>query len=196
VASGVASKAGRAIERNWIKRYPSCLGTHSPIEGAELARNGGYRLAHEQLVVRVHPVARQAAHLDVVSDGLSAKFSIRYCVAYTAIHGPPRVRDFAAIDADACDRARLVNVIVDGWLPEFGAVLTVAGNELAAVMCPTGAPARPLAQSQLAGKVADLAGDRLDGLLSSLAAPAARALYAAGLGPSETSLIARQLRPG
>lgn len=190
VASGLASNAGRAIERNWIKLYPSCLGTHSPIEGAELARNAGYRLDHEQLEVRVHPVAHQAAHLDIVSDGLSAKFSIPYCVAHTVIHGPPRVRDFAAIDAAACDRARLVNVIVDGSLPEFGAVLAVAGNELATVMCPRGAPGRPLAQSQLADKVADLAGDRLDGLLSDLAAPAVGTLYAAGLRRSETSLTA------
>ena len=115
-AQGFAARP-RAIDRNWIKLYPSCLGTHSPIEAVAQAREAGHRLVRdglerggldghgpelEGLDVRVHPVARQAAHLDLVSDGLSAKFSIPYCVAHTLLHGPPRVRDFAALDgADA-----------------------------------------------------------------------------------------------
>ncbi len=86
---------GRAIERNWIKLYPSCLGTHSPIELAACARE---RIDGEPVRVVVHPVARQAAYLDEVRDGLSAKFSIPYCVAHTLLHGPPGVRDFARVD--------------------------------------------------------------------------------------------------
>jgi 2-methylcitrate dehydratase PrpD len=182
--------AKRAIERNWIKLYPSCLGTHSPIEVAAQARDGGYRLDHNQLDVLVHPLARQAAHLDMVSDGLAAKFSIPYCVAHTLTHGPLRVRDFVAIDAATRDRSRLVNVRVDGSLPEFGAVLTVAGHELARIPCPRGAPERPVAASELAGKVADLAGDRLQGVLADLRAPAAATLHAAGLRCTETPVTA------
>jgi len=185
---------GRAIDRNWIKLYPSCLGTHSPIETAARARDGGYRFAHEQLEVRVHPVARQAAHVEVVADGLAAKFSIPYCVAHTLIHGPPRVIDFAAIDPAARERSRLVRVTVDRSLPEFGAVLTVAGRELARVPCPRGAPERPVAASELAAKVADLAGTRLDQALADLGAPAAAALNAAGLGATETAVSARGRR--
>jgi len=181
--AGLDADLTRAIDRNWIKVYPSCLGTHSPIDTAAQAREGGYRLGHDRLEVRVHPVALQAAHVDVVEDGLAAKFSIPYCVAHTLISGPPRVRDFVAVDAATCRLSRLVNVVVDRSLPEFGAVLSVAGQELARVPYPRGAPQRPAAASELAAKLEDLAGDRLHGLLADLDAPAASALAAAGLRP-------------
>jgi 2-methylcitrate dehydratase PrpD len=180
----------RAIDRNWIKMYPSCLGTHSPIEASAQARDGGYRLERDQLEVLVHPVARQAANVDVVSDGLAAKFSIPYCVAHTLAHGPPRVSDFAAIDAATRDRSRLVTVAVDESLPEFGAVLTQAGDELARVPYPRGAPQWPVGESELAAKVADLAGDRLHGVLDDLGAPAVAALDAAGLRRPESTVAA------
>ncbi len=181
-AAGAAG-AARAVERNWIKLYPSCLGTHAPIEAAAQARAGGYRLGHAGVTVNVHPVARQAAHLDAVGDGLSAKFSIPYCVAHTLAHGPPGVRDFAAIDADVVGLSRLVSVTVDGSLPQFGAVLTAGGRELARIPCPRGTPERPVKARDLAAKVSDLAGDRLDGVLDDLEAPAGAVLQAAGLGP-------------
>jgi 2-methylcitrate dehydratase PrpD len=177
-----------AIERNWIKLYPSCLGTHSPIEAAACARERGYRLDHEQVHVLVHPLARQAAHLDTVNDGLEAKFSIPYCVAHALSQGPPRRGDFAAIDPQIRDLSRRVKVDVDESLPEFGAVLTSSGDELARIPCPIGAPARPISAADLASKIADLAGDRLDGLLDHLDAPAATALSAARLGESETAV--------
>jgi 2-methylcitrate dehydratase PrpD len=177
----VDGETRRAIERNWIKLYPSCLGTHSPIELAEEVRNGGHQLDNERLEVVVHPVARQAAHVDVVHDGLAAKFSIPYCMAHTLIHGPPRLRDFAAVDAHTRDHSRLIGVRVDGSVPEFGAVLRVGGQKVASVPCPRGAPERAPAPSELADKVSDLAGDRLDGLLDDPSAPAAR--VAAVLGP-------------
>ena len=173
--------SARAIDGNWIKMHPSCLGTHSPIEAAAQVREGGYRLDHDRLSIVVHPLARQAAHLDMVADGMSAKFSIPYCVAYTLIHGVPRVYDFASIDTAVCDGSRLVSVALDRSLPEFGAVLSVAGRELARVRCPRGAPERPVAAADLAAKVADLAGDRLHGVFEDLRAPAATALHAAGL---------------
>jgi len=173
--------SARAIDGNWIKILPSCLGTHSPIEAAAQVREGGYRLDHDRLSIVVHRLARQAADIDMVADGMSAKFSIPYCVAYTLIHGVPRVYDFASIDAAARDGSRLVSVVRDRSLPEFGAVLSVAGRELARIRCPRGAPERPVAPADLAAKVADLAGDRLHGVLEDLAAPAATALHAAGL---------------
>ncbi len=179
-----------AIEGNWIKLYPSCLGTHSPIEAAAYARERGYRLDHEQVHVLVHPLARQAAHLDTVNDGLEAKFSIPYCVAHTLSQGPPRLRDFAAIDPQIRDCSRRVKVDVDESLPEFGAVLTSSSDELARIQCPLGAAARPISASDLAIKVADLAGDRLDGLFEHLDAPATTALNAARLGESETAVAA------
>lgn len=174
-------EATRAIERTWIKLYPSCLGTHSPIEVASRARDGGQRLEHDRVEVTVHPVARQAAHLDLVGDGLAAKFSIPYCVAHAFTKGPPVVRDFEAVDPDVRERSRLIDVTLDASLPDFGAVLILAGRELARVPCPRGAPQRPLTASELASKATELAGDRLHGALDDLRAPAASVLAAAGL---------------
>src|SRR5947207_5864776 len=131
IDSAGSGDAPRAIERNWIKLSPSCLGTHAPIEAAELAREHGYRPGEDQLTVRVHPLARQAAHLDLVDDGLSAKFSIPYCVAHTLMHGPPGVGDFVAIDAVVRDGSRRVTVVSDRSVPEFGAALLAGERELA-----------------------------------------------------------------
>ena len=193
-ATGVIAGGGsRAIDRNWIKLYPSCLGTHSPIEAATRARDGGLTLADDQLDVLVHPLARQAAHLDIVDDGLSAKFSIPYCVARTLAYGPPGVRDFDSVDDAARAHSRLVNVALDRSLPEFGAVLMLAGRELARVECPRGAPDRPVARAELASKITDLAGDRVHAVLDDLHAPAAELLIAAGLSSSMPSGTARAI---
>ena len=170
----------RAIDSNWIKLHPSCLGTHSPIEAAAQVRARGDRFDREQITILVHPRARQAAYLDAVIDGIAAKFSIPYCVAYTLRYGPPHVRDFASIDAAAQDGSRWLSVNVEDSLPEFGARLTVAGQELARVDFPRGGPERPVAAAELAAKVADLVGDRLTGIFEDLDAPAAAVLRAAG----------------
>jgi 2-methylcitrate dehydratase PrpD len=180
---GFDATGALAIERNWIKLYPSCLGTHSPIEGAVLARSSGFHFDQQPLEVFVHPVARQAAHLDSVTDGLSAKFSIPYCVAWTLMHGSPGMRDFAGIDDAARDGASRVEVHLDASLRQFGAVITASGRELARVPCPRGAPERPVAASDLQDKVTDLAGDRLDHVLTDPEAPATGALDAAMLRP-------------
>ncbi|HEY1568499.1 MAG TPA: hypothetical protein VGF68_15840, partial [Solirubrobacteraceae bacterium] len=136
------------------------------------------------VTVAVHPVARQAAHLDDVDDGLAAKFSIPYCVTHALLHGPPRVGDFTALDARTREGASRVRVVVDASLPDFGAVLRTEDRELARVACPQGAPERPASAADLAVKLSDLAGERLDGVLDDLDAPAARALDAAGLRPA------------
>jgi 2-methylcitrate dehydratase PrpD len=168
-----------AIERNWIKLHPSCLGTHAPIEAAARAREHGYRFDGQPLVVVVHPLARQAAHIDVVQTGLEAKFSISYCVAHTLSRGRPRLQDFVAVDPSTCERAAGISVELDATLPDFAAVLRAGGVELARVEGPSGSPSRPASPDELAAKVADLAGERLDGILDDLDAPATVALAAA-----------------
>jgi 2-methylcitrate dehydratase PrpD len=170
-----------AIVRNWIKLHPSCLGTHSPIDAAAQVSEDEGGAEPALVEVSVHPVARQAAHLDEVSDGLSAKFSIPYCVAHTLTRGAPRVGDFAAADPAVNERGRSVTIAVDDSLPEFGAVLSAGGRELARVDAPRGAPGRPLTEADLAGKVRDLAGEALLRALDDLHAPAAASLSAAGL---------------
>ena len=180
---GLAPNLGErpAIEGNWIKLHPSCLGTHAPIEAAAEARAHGYRIDGQRIEVRVHPVARQAAHLDAVTDGLSAKFSIPYCVSRTLLAGAPGVLDFTALDPEAADRAKLVGVTLDDRLPRFGALLLAGGAELARIPGPRGAPERPVSAAELAAKVMDLAGERLTGVLADRQAPAAGVLEAAGL---------------
>lgn len=156
-----------AAPRNWIKAYPCCLQAHSAIEVAAAAPADG------ELTVSVHPRARQAAAYDDVEDGLQAKFSIPYLVAYTLLHGAPRTPDaFRAVDADArALAAERVTVVTDEGLGESEAVLLVGGEEAARVPYATGSPQRPMSDEQLTEKLRALAGNRLDGALDDLGAP-------------------------
>jgi 2-methylcitrate dehydratase PrpD len=159
-----------AAPRNWIKAYPCCLQAHSAIEVAAQAGP-----ADGELVVRVHPRARQAAAYDGVEDGLQAKFSIPYVVAYTLLHGAPRTPPaFDSVDSEASAlAAERVRVETDPELGESEAVLLVGGEEAARVPWATGSPQNPMSEDELARKLSDLAGDRLDGALDDPAAPVA-----------------------
>jgi 2-methylcitrate dehydratase PrpD len=152
-----------AVSENWIKAYPSCLQTHSSIETAEQARAAG--IPRGPISVVVHPVSRQAAAYDDVSDGLQAKFSIPYTVAFTLLYGPPGVRDFDSVDDEARDLARSVDVQTDSSLLESEAVLLGPDGFEARIEAALGSPACPMTASQLASKVEDLAGDSLYGIL-------------------------------
>jgi 2-methylcitrate dehydratase PrpD len=154
-----------AVAENWIKAYPCCLKTHAPIEAAEAARAGLGDA--EEIVVSVHPRARQAAPYDDVEDGLQAKFSIPYTVALTLLHGAPaEPARFDAVDpgarALAADRVR---VRLDDSLPETAATIGVAGEELARVDAAIGSPARPMPPERLAEKVARLGAEPLAAML-------------------------------
>lgn len=177
--SWVEPASGHAIRENWIKAYPCCLGTHAPIEAAVMLDGRDA----DPLAVAVHPVARQAAALDDVADGLQAKFSIPYLVAFTILHGPPGLRDFDRVDPDARALAReRVTVSLDPQLGEMEARIDVAGETVAHVDHPLGSPACPMDATRLRHKVDELAGKRLDGVLDDLATPAGATVAAAGLG--------------
>jgi 2-methylcitrate dehydratase PrpD len=169
-----------AVARNWIKAYPCCLQTHGAIEAAERARTAG--TTTEAVEAVVHPVSRRAAPYDDAETPLQAKFSIPYTVAFTLLHGPPTVDAFAAVEpaARALARAR-VRVATDPALAESEAVLRLDGAEAARVTTALGSPERPMDAAQLAAKVRNLAGDRLEGALGDPARPAAELLAAAGL---------------
>jgi 2-methylcitrate dehydratase PrpD len=168
------------IRENWIKAYPCCLGTHSPIEAALSLRASGHQA--EPLTVVVHPVARQAAALDDVADGLQAKFSIPYLVALALLRGAPRHRDFDAVDAEARALAReSIAVTIDPALGEMETRIESGGRTVARVETALGSPARPMDAAQLAGKLHELVGARLDGALDDPATPARDVLVAAGL---------------
>jgi 2-methylcitrate dehydratase PrpD len=145
-----------AVAENWLKAWPCCLQTHGPIEAASLARAAGA----EPAVVVVHPVSlRAAAAGPEPADGLQAKFSIPYLVAYTLLHGPPGLAAFDSVDPRACARARGIEVRADRSLLESEAVLLDGGGaELARVEAAPGSPARPLGEEAMAAKLGGLAG--------------------------------------
>ena len=168
-----------AIRRNWIKAYPCCLATHAVIEAALELRSAGGTPAGA--AVSVHPLARAAAPLDQVADGLQAKFSIPYLAAFTLLRGAPGVAAFETVDDQVDDHARQIEVRTDPGLPEMGARVAVGGRAPVTVADPLGSPARPMDTRLLGEKVEALAGDRLDGVLDDDSAPAAEVLAAAGL---------------
>jgi 2-methylcitrate dehydratase PrpD len=168
------------VRENWIKAYPCCLGTHSPIETALAVRALGD--PPRAVTVVVHPVARQAAAHDDVADGLQAKFSIPYLTAFTLMRGAPRYPDFEKVDEEVRAFAReSVTVAVDPELGEMEARIEAGGEVIARIETALGSPARPMSAAQLEDKLRELAGDRLNGVFDDLESPAGDVLEAAGL---------------
>jgi 2-methylcitrate dehydratase PrpD len=173
----------RAVEGNWIKAWPCCLQTHGAIEAAERARTDGLEPG-APVEVAVHPVSLQAAaYGPKPADGLQAKFSIPYCVAFTLVNGPPHVESFYEVDQRvSAYAAECVRVESSAGLLESEAVLSADGVEVR-VEAALGSPERPMDPAALSAKLRSLAGERLDGALDDLDRPAAELLGAAGLVP-------------
>jgi len=169
-----------AVAANWIKAYPCCLQAHSAIEAADRARADALPV-DEPLAVTVHPISLAAASYGEPADGLQAKFSIPYLVAYTLLHGPPSVQSFAALDRDALAGVARVDVRPDASMLESEARLDAGGRTVARVEAALGSPARPMGPEQLSDKVSSLAGGRIDGALADPDRPAGDLLAAAGL---------------
>ena len=169
-----------AVLENWIKAYPCCLATHSPIEAA-LAVAGSDGVP-DRLTVVVHPRARQAAAFDEIDDSLQARFSIPYLTAFALLRGAPGVAGLASVDPHVQSVARTaISVELDTGLEEMAARIEVGGKTVAYVEAALGSPARPMDGPRLQSKVAELAGDRLDGALDDLSSPAGDVVAAAGL---------------
>jgi 2-methylcitrate dehydratase PrpD len=161
-----------AIDDNWIKPWPCCLMSHSAVQAAAEARETLAGSA-DPIEVAVHPVARRAAAYDEVEDGLQAKFSIPYLVAYVVLHGEPTPASLDGVDPEAQALAReRVRLTTDDALRQAEAVLALCGEEVARVPASRGSPEAPTSEAQLAAKCELLAGDRLDGLLDDPDAPA------------------------
>ena len=176
-----AAAGDAAVRENWIKAYPCCLQTHSAIEAADILRAES-GIPDGTIVIAVHPVSRLTASRDDVSDGLEAKFSIPYLVAYTLLHRPPDVESFRSLDPDARVLAERVAVHTRDDLLESEARLELGGDVVARVEAALGSPQRPMDASGLESKVRSLAGGRLDGLLDDPDRPVRGVLEAAGLG--------------
>ena len=161
-----------AIEQNWIKPWPCCLMSHSAVQAASEAREA-LAASAAPIEVAVHPVARRAAAYDDVADGLQAKFSIPYLVAYVVLHGEPEPASFERVDPQARSLAReRVRLSTDDGLRQAEAVLALDGEEVARVPASRGSPEAPLNAEELREKCRLLAGERLDGLLDDPGAPA------------------------
>jgi 2-methylcitrate dehydratase PrpD len=170
-----------AIRENWIKAHPCCLMTHGPIDAAQQLHARGAP-PDGDLTVRVHPTARRAAPLDDAPDGLRAKFSIPYTTAYTLLHGPPGVDDFAAPDPSVrAFAAQRIRVTTDDSLLETEARIEARGAVIATVLHARGSPQHPMDRAALARKVEQLA-PALLGVLDDPGRPAADVIAAAGLG--------------
>jgi 2-methylcitrate dehydratase PrpD len=159
-----------AVEENWIKPWPCCLMSHSAVEAA--TRADGALSRAQSIEVVVHPVARRAAAYDDVANGLEAKFSIPYLVAFVALRGEPEPSSFDRLSPEVQTVAKRIRVTTDEALRETEAVLIADGEEVARVPASRGSPERPLTPDQLAAKCERLAGDRLDGILADRDAPA------------------------
>ena len=168
-----------AIEENWIKPWPCCLMSHSAVQAAAEAR-GALAGSAAPIEVAVHPVARRAAAYDEVADGLQAKFSIPYLVAYVVLRGKPEPASFDGVDPEvqALARDRVV-MTTDDALRRAEAAIALDGEEVARVPASRGSPERPLSAGELEAKCHGLAGDRLDGVLDDPGAPARTLLAAA-----------------
>jgi len=171
-AAWASERPEPAIGQNWIKAYPCCLQTHGAIDCAQAAGEA----PDGAIVVRAHPVSRQAAGYDDVTTPLEAKFSIPYATAYTLLHGTPRVESFAAVDDDARSLAARIIVETDPALAESEFRLLAGERELAHVRAARGSPAQPLSEAELSDKVRSLAGERLAGALDDPDRPAADVL--------------------
>jgi 2-methylcitrate dehydratase PrpD len=167
-----------AVAENWIKAYPCCLQTHGAIEVADRARAAR---VSPPIEVVVHPVSRQAAPYDDVEDGLQAKFSIPYTVAFTLLHGPPSASDFERLDPAAQELASYVRITTDAQLLESEARLLGPDGFEARVDAAMGSPLRPMSAEQLQTKTASLAGSALEGVLDDPNEPAKLLVDAARL---------------
>ncbi len=168
----------QAVRENWIKAYPCCLQTHGAIDAALAA--GPVAAQGEQIALTVHPLSRQAAALDAVTDGLQAKFSLPYLTACALLRGAPDLAAFEGVDAAVAELGARIRVRTDPELATSEAVLAVNGAVVARVTAPRGSPANPLDAGALTDKVRSLAGDSLNGALDDLDRPAAELLATLG----------------
>jgi 2-methylcitrate dehydratase PrpD len=152
--------------------WPCCLMSHSAVQAASEAREA-LAASAAPIEVVVHPVARRAAAYDDVADGLQAKFSIPYLVAYVVLHGEPEPASFDGVDPEArALAAARVRLHVDAGLRQAEAVVALNGDEVARVPASRGSPEAPMDAGELQAKCRLLAGDRLDALLDDPDAPA------------------------
>ncbi|GFG55283.1 2-methylcitrate dehydratase [Mycolicibacterium agri] len=159
-----------------VKVYPCCYALQRPIAcAAEVADD-----FDSTEVSRIRVRARQSAVQPLVhhrpTSGLEAKFCLEHAVAVAVVDRVPGFDSFSDAAVHRPEVARLTRS-VDIDLEPGGAgllddtvtveVTTTDGRVLTGeIDVPPGAPGRPVTREQLAGKVRDCVGDRVDAVMS------------------------------
>jgi len=160
---------GFQIERLSLKPWPSCRGTHGPIEAALALQRAGIDARRIAAIdVEVPRMAMQLCGNPKASTDdpeIAAQFSIAYTVATALIHGSVSLKRFTreAI-ADSAVRALAGRVTIrecegSDFVPARITVTLDDGSVRAhRVECLTGSPELPLSEADLRAKVEDCLG--------------------------------------
>ena len=171
-AARVRRRPQPAIERNWIKLLPELpRDALADRGGAARSKRSGTICDRHPVAVHVHPRRAPGGALDrcrrpargQVLDPVLRRARARPRRRTARRHSriDPRVRDLGT----ARQRASSTTRCPSSELCWRATVASRCGSD------PAGSPMRPISPSELAGKVRDLAGDRLVGVLDDLGAP-------------------------
>ncbi len=123
----ISVDAGRefATSPRFVKQYPSCGGTHSPVDAIlNLRRSQTFQLTDvERILVYVSGVVRRTCFYDNPRTPMEGKFSMQYCVAAALKFGaldPEHFSDSCFFDKDVQALMSRVTVVVDDalYVPE------------------------------------------------------------------------------
>ncbi len=147
-----------------IKRYPCCSSSHTAIDGVVgIMRTTGWNVREVAGIdVWIGEDITRILLYDYPKSALEGKFSLRYCVATAALHGPPTLAAFegeAFSSRSIIEMMRKVNIHVDPELPRSPngvteesrvRITTLSGERVERrVPVPLGSPSLPMPQEEL-----------------------------------------------
>ncbi len=150
----------------WLKYYPSCAGTHSPIE-AMLKLRGQHSLNPDEIVeinCEVAPFLPQMLIHHHPKSGLEGKFSLEHSVSVALIDGKALCYQFTDERVNAPDIQAFIPKVKYRVLPQLGNVtdtnlpvtitITLKNGKGVSISesNPTGKPANPMSPEQLRQK--------------------------------------------
>jgi 2-methylcitrate dehydratase PrpD len=160
------------IRRNWFKPYPSCICTHSAIDGA-ISLSHPFEMGQmkiEKIEVGVAPIAFDTLLYPFPETPYQAKFSMPFCIATALLEGSVTTNHFSSLrinDSKLLDLMKKVTMVADpelaenGYRGNYGAILrikTEKGETLTEkVQAPRGHPQNPLSIEDLIQKYKECA---------------------------------------
>jgi len=145
----------------WFKLYPSCGGTHAPIDAAlALVRDHGFDPNDvERVRITEHPRRYPATDCPRPETGLKGKFSVQYCVAVALATGDVWLDDFTdeAVTRPAVRSVlETVEIEEDPDMNKWSARVAVETADGAVyehdIAEPSGMPGNPLDRSEVLEK--------------------------------------------